>query len=516
MSEPISPEPGDLGPPERLHPLFLLSGLGRFVRGLSGAYAFVAYLLVSGQFATALLLGIAALAVTAVSVVLYWQSFQFRIGASEIRIDHGILSRTHRSIPFDRVTDVDIVQGPFARLLGLAEVKFDTGGGGAKEEGRLSAVTLQRAHELRALVRSRRAFPVEAAPLTAAEEDRPVYALDLPRLLLAGLFNFSLALFAGLFGLSQTLGGALGFDPLSEQFWRDVLTAGNPVTEALRSHRALALTAGVVLLVVIGAVTGIVRTFLRHHGFRVDRTPAGLRRRSGLLTLTDVTLPIRRVQAAIVASGPIRSAFGWSEFRLQNLAAEHGEGGDHLIAPLARDEEVESILKVLGWALVSGRPAWRRVSRAYVSARALALAPLILLAGTLTAIFGLAPLYLDSASGGIVASEIAPLLISSWIALLALLAAMLIRWLAWRRTGYALDRDRILVRTGWLRRRLLVLPLVNIQSIELSENFVGRWFGICSIVFGVAGGRGFAGHNIPAIRRENARQLRDDLLSLHP
>ena len=61
---------------------------------------------------------------------LYWWRFT-RVGENEIRIDSGIFSRTHRSIPFDRVLDVDIIQGPVARLLGLARVKFETGGSAA-------------------------------------------------------------------------------------------------------------------------------------------------------------------------------------------------------------------------------------------------------------------------------------------------------------------------------------------------------------------------------------------------
>ncbi len=85
----------------------------------------------------------------AVGVFLHWRRFEFRVGANEIRIDSGILSRTHRSIPFDRIQDVDITQGPLARLLGLARVKFETGGSSGEEEGVLQAIRLDRAEDLR-------------------------------------------------------------------------------------------------------------------------------------------------------------------------------------------------------------------------------------------------------------------------------------------------------------------------------------------------------------------------------
>lgn len=93
----------------------------------------------------------------------------------------------------------------------------------------------------------------------------------------------------------------------------------------------------------------------------------------------------------------------------------------------------------------------------------------------------------------------------------ALVGVIAFRWLAWRRTAYALDADRLLIRSGWWRRRLAVLPLGKIQSVDLSENFVGRGFGIATLRFGVAGS-GLGGHLIPAIPSGMARQLREELL----
>src|SRR5690606_24671089 len=98
----------------------------------------------------------------------------------------------------------------------------------------------------------------------------------------------------------------------------------------------------------LGIGTGLVRTLLREHGFRLDRSEAGFRRRRGLLTLTDVSIPAKRVQAAILANGPIRRHFGWWVLKLQSLAQDGGKG-DHVVAPLARQEEAATILRTLDW-----------------------------------------------------------------------------------------------------------------------------------------------------------------------
>jgi putative membrane protein len=504
----MSAEDRAVGEPERLHPLFLLTGLGGSLRGVAGGYAILGYLAVSGRASVAIPFAILLLAVLTISLVLYWTRFEYRVGENEIRIDSGILSRTHRSIPFDRIQDVDITQGPVARLLGLAKVKFETGGSSAAgdDEGVLQAIALERAQELRALVRARRSSGVGALPPgeeAAESPEEPVFAMDSRRVLLAGVFNYSLALLAGLFGITQTFGDVLGFDPLSRRFWSAMLSRSAPVTAYLLEHRVAAAIAGAALLVLIGLATGVVRTVLRDYGFRLDRTDVGLRRRRGLLTRTDVTLPLRRAQAAIVGSGPVRARFGWSELHLQSLARDEDGGGDHVLAPLARDEEMAAIVAQLGWRPLPGSVAWKPISRAHVWMLVIGLMPVALLLGLLALAVSAAP----------VDAELQRPVLILGAALAGLATAIGARWLAWRRTAYALDGDRLLIRSGWWRRRLVVLPFSRIQSADVRESFVSRRFGVATLQFGVAGGSGYSAHRIPSLQRDIAGELRRELLA---
>lgn len=489
----MSGEDRAVGVPERLHPLFILTGIGGSLRGMAGGYAAIGYLAMSGRATTALIAAIGLLIALAGSLLLYWMRFQYRVGENEIRIDSGIFSRTHRSIPFDRIHDADITQGPIARLAGLAKVKFETGSAGGKDdEGVLHAIALERAQQLRSLIRARRSNAAVPQPASVDDaEPAPVYAMDLRRVLLAGMFNFSLALFAGLFGATQTFGDLAGFDPLSRSFWLGLLNAGDPIADFILAHRIAAAVAGMLVLVLAGLLTGIVRTVLREYGFRLDRVEIGLRRRRGLLTRTDVTLPCKRAQAAIISTGPVRDAWGWRTLKVQSLARDEGGSGDHVLAPLARDDEVGAILSELGWRSVPGTIAWRNVSPAYLWAFVAALAPFLLAAAI-------------------------QLLVQPLIGVgLALLfgTMILMRLLAWRRTRYAVEEDRLLIVTGWWRRRLLIIPKARIQSIDLSENVVSRLFGTGTLTLGVAGGSGFSGHSVPSLPRQTARDLRQQLLA---
>jgi len=96
---------------------------------------------------------------------------------------------------------------------------------------------------------------------------------------------------------------------------------------------------------------------------------------------------------------------------------------------------------------------------------------------------------------------------------LAVPALIAVRWASWRHTRYVLEGDTLFVETGWWRHRRRILPLRKIQSIDLAESFWSRAFGICLLRLGVAGGRGFSDHYIPALSRPEAEVLRAQLLS---
>lgn len=508
----------DEAPVERLHPLALLSGIGRAVRNVVGGIAAGGFLAVQGRLGIALMIFAGIAVVTLGGLFLHWRRFSFRVGSDAIRIDSGIISRNQRTIPFDRVADVSIEQGPLQRLFRIARVTLETGGSGAgKEEGVLDGIALTRAETLRKHVRTMRLGVGRAgmggtgvaADVTAEPEAPPLFAMDLRRVLTLGLFNFSLALFAGLFGLSQTIGDALGIDPFKRRFWTPILEQSG-LGEWLLAHRVGLAISGLAVLVVAGIATGTIRTLLREFGFRLDRTGNGFRRRRGLLTKTDVSLPARRIQAGLVATGPIRNHFGWRAFKVLSLA---GEGGgqpgekardNHVLAPLATDGEIAGIASHIGLAMPGADTAWRPVSRGHVTSFLAVVGPLMLAA----ALAGL--LFLAALNAPAQPYAGPPL-----IALGGFVALGLLRWFEWRHTAYALESGRLLVRTGWWCRRTFLIPLRNVQSVTLKESSLSRRFGIASLVVDVAGGRS-GGQIVPSLPRDIASLLHRDLLSAQP
>ena len=286
-----------------------------------------------------ILFAMAAALAGALFALLSWWRFRYTIGPGEIVIEKGVVSRQRRVIPFDRVQDIAIERGLIARLFGTARVRVETGGA-AKDEGELDMIALDEANALRDRVRhGTHPEAAEAAPPAA---EPVLFALDLPRLLLSGLFGFSLVFLAAIGAVVQQL------DQFNLVDWDQWFTAerAEAASHLVTLQRVLILG---VLIVLAGIVAGLVRTVLRDFGFRLTRTEAGLRRRRGLFTLSEVVIPLRRTQAALIESGPVGRAFGWYRLSFQTLGADRKEGGVQVAAPFARMAEIVLILAEAGF-----------------------------------------------------------------------------------------------------------------------------------------------------------------------
>jgi putative membrane protein len=422
-------------------------------------------------------LGIALLAVK----WLVWRRFKYGVGAAEIVIESGILNRNRRSIPFDRIQDVDIEQTFLARLFGLAKVRVETGAGG-KDEGLLDSVSLAEAHRLRETVRAGRAGVPAAAG--AEETDRPVsrilFAMGPPRLVLFGLFSFSLVYIAGLFALLQTFDRFLPFDVYDPARWVGLVDEYLPVRWTLGAIAALLFVAAA-----LGTVAGVLRTVARDFGFRLSLEGDRLRREQGLFTRKEAVISRRRVQLALVSGGPVRGLFGWSGLSFQTLGAGTDRGGHQSAAPFATRSEIEAVLAEVPPLRLPPPPELIRVSRRHI---------------------------LRKAAGTLVAALVGIAVLSYWLplapALLALLPLLGLGAALERRFHrYAITDDLLFVSRGVWRRRLWLVPLGNVQSLSLSQGPIQRRLGLATLAIDTPGASLINAPRIVDLRGEVAEEL---------
>lgn len=518
---PVTTGPVFAGEPRRLHPLTLLLAVLRLgPRSLNILPAVIA-LGVTGR-SRLILPGIALFLVISLAFSwLAWVRFSWTVDADDVTIASGVVSRKQRVIPFDRIQDVSIEQGLLARLFGLAKVGFETGSAGADEnEAKLDAIALADAEALREHIRTHRSGAVapaivaadqdtavaKAVPAAVPDEGRIVFAMDGKRLIVAGLFNFSLAIFAVLFGLLSQVDDLLPFDPFDIDMYID-LSRSLGLDDWVIAHQWLSFVGGGIAVLLLGMATGIVRTVIRDYGFTLERTARGLRRRRGLTTRTDVTLPIARVQAATVATGFIRRIFGWFEVKLTSLAGDGKDEKDHGVAPLAALDEVDSILAELELDR-AGFEDHRAVRQDWGQSHpvSVALAPVVTLG--IAALLFVAIMLVPDAWLAEIDLPFDPRLIPLAPAAGAVLV-LLFGWLDWRHRRWRFDGRLLHIAEGHLSRSHIILPARNIQSVDISIGPIARRVGAADVTLGVPGGSA----SISSIPRQEAMALRAALLA---
>lgn len=462
----MSEEPG-----RRLHPATLVTGflgaLPQTILAIPGVLAF------GRDFNLSRILYLAAgiAALTALLSLLRWLRFTYRLGEDALLIESGVLGRRRRVIPFDRIQDVSLEAGPLHRLLGVVRVKVETGGGGG-DEGVLDSLGRGEAQRIRAVVRGGGEEQVEA------QDTLPLFHMTLRRVLLFGLYNFSLVYLAAIAGLGRffdDLGpGARAW--LERKFDESALAGTDFADGAI-------VAATIVVVLLLGVVAGVVRTLLREYRFTLKESAGGLVRSRGLLTLSQAAVPLRRVQLGVIDTGWIRERRRWWGLSAQTVSAEGGKAGNQVLAPFAREHELAPLLAILklpppspsGFTAVPKRG----LARSGVHLAAVAL----LVAGP---------------------ALVEPRL---WFALLVWPALLGFAALQRRRHRWRLDGGHLFVRRGLLTRLTYIVPLAKIQTVTLSRAPLQRWLGLATLIVDTAGASAIGGPHLRNLGLEDARAL---------
>jgi len=487
VNAPPHPNLAELSPPRRLDPRTILI---KALPGLPSAIFAVPVMLTAargGGLALAFAFVVIALllGVTLVFSWLRWRMFTYQVLPDQLVISRGVLHRTRRSIPAERIQDVSLKQGPLARLVGLAEVRIETGGG-EKDEGRLDSVSLAEAHRLRALLRGLGgsmgeviAEPAAHDAVSPAAAEPILFRLSFGRLLYFGLFNFSLVWIAAIFGATQYFGQALDLG------WDRLLDVWDVAERELASRFSLALVLGIFGGTLgLGLMAGVIRTVLQSYDFKLTFAEGRFRYSRGLLTRTEVVVAQRQIQLGLVERGALSGRLGWCAFKVQTLGGSDHVSGRQELAPFARPSEVYPLIALAG--LPTFDPS------------------------------GLRPVSSWHTLGALIGFVVVPAVILAGAAILYPLAGFLLLTLpiplavALRRRRhhrYALAETSLQVTRGVLKHREWTVPYGNIQSVTLRRGLLQRLMGVATIRIDTAGGSGLNGPHIHDITYSDAMDL---------
>lgn len=428
----------------RLHPATLLFDVGR--RFLSMAFYAVAVLwfAASRQQAWYLIFLVPPI----VNALVRYVSFRYSLEADHLVLRQGVISRNVRHVPYARVQNLDTLQGPFHRLLGVVEVRLETAAG-KEPEAVFQVISSAELAELRAHVFGARSEGrVEAAGSGA---DPAFFRMRTPDVLLFGLFSQR--------GLVYLGGAFVVLRELAEFF--DAEARVNEGLETLERESAglstwtwVVAALGILLFLQFATV---VWAWLTLYGFRLERIGEDLRTTCGLLTRQSASLPRGRVQALEVREGWLARRLGRCSIRVASAGADStgsGQVARKWLVPLCARAELtrvlaevqpEARLEELTWESLPRRARRRLFVRA---------------------------LFLWVPLAALVAALAWP------VGLCAVPAALAVAWilagLRYRRLGFALSSEAIFLRDGLLARRIVCVRFSKVQSVELARSPLDR------------------------------------------
>ena len=415
-------------------------------------------LLVSGGLRVILPIVIVLLVVGVPLAVLSWWRFRYRVGDGKLELHSGVLSRSVRTIPLDRVRGIDVTEPFVHRVLGLVKVDVEAAAGGrSKAELSLAAVSREQADQLREAVL--------AGPRAAAGDEpveaRPVYQATPRLLVLGGLTSMRYllapaAVVGVVFNLADDLPGGIvdrAADAAADRF----------PTDALGIVLVVALAIGLVVLAAIaGSLLVDWRFTLRDEGERLAAS-------RGLLTRRVVHLDRDRIRGADVRDSPLRRPLGLSSVNAI-AAGLRGRTGGTALAPVIENDRVAGLLEAvdpgapdLAAALEAHPPASRR--RRVVRALALPLLALVILAAF-----------------GVLWAALAAAVVSA--------LALLVGLDRHRQLGHRFDGRRLALREGSLQRRWSELDPDAAVAFEVRSSPGQRRAGVCTLTLHLGQGAG--------------------------
>ncbi len=429
-------------------------------------------------------------ALSVLGSILRYIATRYGLVGDQLVIRSGVLFKRRRSIPLQRIQNIDLKRGVFHRLLGVAEVRVETAGSEGSE-AHLRVVGKQAAELFRTDLLRRRglALGTGAAPETAADQGQVLRRSSMLELMVAGATENRAGLIIGsLFGLTEVAG--IEIDEAIETVWEQL--SGQMAGLGAGAQVIAGVAAGM-LLVFAGWVVSIVLEVTKHFGFTLRERGDELRCTYGLLTRIEAVVPRPRLQLLRIEGNPLQRLLGVRTVigETAGTAGDAQAGGRVSLSPLLPEAEAaglcHQVLPEYDLRNVALQPVHPlAVRRAFLRYTMIGLA---LLGGPAWALGGwywAVP--------------------AAWI----VVARVFARW-RYRALRWAHQDACVVARSGLWNRRIWLVPESKVQSVSVTSSPFQRRYGLSTLHVHTAGTSGLGHARIADIATELAQDLREKL-----
>jgi putative membrane protein len=320
---------------------------------------------------------LAVLGLVVVLVLIFWFVWrfqQFRITGDHVEVRKGLIFRSHRRAPLDRVQGVNLTRPFPARIIGLAKLEVVGAGNDANVE--LEYLATPKAEGVRAEI-LRLASGARAARHAALNPDAPASgaAPTSARAQLVGSVNEGVTSLITGVDLADVVpesvvkiptGRLVGSQLISGLLWLvffgaifaiaigstliGMLVDGDPAGGVVLLGIGLGM--GIPMLIaVVGITWAQISKSLR---YSIAPTPDGVRITYGLLTTVTETLPPGRIFAVEVSQSLLWRPFGWWTIKInrmsgKSVAQQSSSSGQqfNVVLPVGKRADVERVLALV-------------------------------------------------------------------------------------------------------------------------------------------------------------------------
>lgn len=282
-----------------------------------------------------------------ISIIRYF-TVRYRISDGELVVNEGLFFRRTRTVPVERIQNIDLVQGVLHRIFKVAQVRVETASG-TKPEAVLNVLSLSQVELLRRNVFDQKTADIhvvdKATSLTSVSSDSATHdhfppkdalgkfaakkeeleASTILKIPLSWLAKAGFASNRGLIMVSVLLGLYFQFDRRQGQDY-DFRFLSQWLPDLSNPY---ALTAAVIAASILGLVLlrilGVGWYILRFFGYRLNLSGEDLKISCGLFTKVSATVPRKRIQFISIHSNFVSRLLGLSSIRIETAGGASSE-----------------------------------------------------------------------------------------------------------------------------------------------------------------------------------------------
>ncbi|PLR77299.1 hypothetical protein CU633_11025 [Bacillus sp. V3-13] len=465
---------------KRLHPISTLHNFSRNLKELIVPFIIFVFLGGNGTNADLVfwLISIGSVLLVLAGGVLSWLRFTYRVEDGELRIEHGIIIRKKRYIPFERIQSLDYSEGIFHRPFGLVKVKVETAGGmGLNEpEAVLTAITKAEADAIQQILMSAKNNRRTTVDKLNETEEELIYKITPSELLL-------LASTSG--GVGVVISAVIAFFfQFDEIIPYRRLFAG---FERFIQSGIVFVSTLIFIGFIIAWVLAVIGTMFKYADFTVKRINDDLVISRGLLEKRQTTIPLKRIQAVRIRENLIRQSLGYASVSLESGGGsfEKGDESQVLLLPVIRKNKVAGLLQnVLNDYHLEAIfvPAPQRAKARYVTRGLLIAFP-----------FAVVPAFFFHPWG--------------YLSLLLFFPAAIWSLLMYKDAGWNLENQQLALRYRGLVKNTVYMKKTRIQSLSNQESYFQKKKDLATVEAFVISGIGAGGGKVVDIEKHDAIQI---------